>query len=417
MKRRIHRLMIVTVSFIVFACGCQPTPVRLKESQVNSTFPHSSELPFDAYMEKTRQMVEQTREDLEDLNGPGRAEIIGANTPFELVPDPAWYPQNDDGKFANGVLLIHGLSDSPYHMRQIGNHLRDKGFLVRAMLLPGHGTVPGDLISVRYEEWIKAVRYGVQRMAPRVERLFVAGFSTGGALGVYHSLVYDDIQGLLLFSPALAVKSPMAFLAPLVSFVKTWLGKEDDLDFAKYESFTTNAGAQIYKLTQAIDQLVEEKGKRLSIPVFTALSHEDATVDAEYYIKFFENYVTHPQSRVLLYTSRPLPELAGNSRVELLNSRVDKEDGRPIVNFAHTSITLPPHDPHYGNQGEYRNCLHYGRSSEERRICLSGKALVLGEKGSKDPESRKKYETLQRLTYNPLYEDMMDRMDSFLLLD
>ncbi len=317
--------MIVTVSFLFFVGCCRPTPVRLKESKINSTFPHGPELPFGAYVEKTRQMVEKTRVDLDGPDRGGRAKIIAANTPFELVPDPEYHPKNADGKFANGVLLVHGLSDSPYRMRQIGNHLRDKGFLVRAILLPGDGTVPGDLISVKYEEWIKAVRYGVQRTAPRVERFFVAGFSTGGALGVYHSLVSDDIQGLLLFSPALGV-NPMAFLTPWISPVMTWLDREDDLDFAKYGSFTCNAAAQIYKLTQTIDHLVKKEGKRLTIPVFTALSYEDATADAEYFIDFFNSYVTHPQSRVLLYTAKPLPELAANPRVEQVISRVDTGD-------------------------------------------------------------------------------------------
>lgn len=406
MKPRIRWLVIVIVSFVFLAGCCRPIPVRLEESMANSTFPHSPELPFGVYVEKTRQMVEKTRQ---DLDGPDRAGIIAANTPFELVPDPTCHPKNADGKFDNGVLLIHGLSDSPYHMRQIGNHLRGKGFWVRAILLPGHGTVPGDLISVKYGEWIKAVRYGVKGMAPRVERLFVAGFSTGATLGVYHSLVSDDIHGLLLFSPALGVDA-MAFLTPWVSSVMPWLDREDDLDFAKYESFTCNAAAQIYKLIRTIDQLVEE-GKEVTIPVFAALSYEDATADADSYLEFFTRYVTDPQSRVLLYTAKPLAKFAGDPKIDQVISRVETGDGRQIVDFAHTAITLPSHDPHYGKHGDYRNCLHYRCCSAKRKACLEGKALVLGARTFKN---RIRYGNIQRLTYNPFYKEMTDRMDRFL---
>lgn len=411
MKRPINYLVITIVFLLVFSGCFQPEPLRLKESKLNSLFIHSLSLPFDSYIKKTRQMVEKTRV---DLKGQERGAIIAANSPFELLPDGVRYPKKNNEKFATGVLLIHGLSDSPYHMRSLGEHLRDKGFLVRAILLPGHGTVPGDLTTVTYGEWIKAVRYGVEGMKPMVDHLFIAGFSTGGALGVYESLVHDDIDGLLLFSPALAVRSSLAFLTPFLSLFKTWLSTEEDKDFSKYESFAMNGAAQIYSLTKVIKNLLKEQDKKITIPVFAALSYGDDTVDPKFFMDIFNSHMTNPDSRVLLYAGKPLPEFADNPRISLVNSSFNMADGAVVVDFAHTSITLPPEDPHYGKAGDYRSCLHYKMGSEKRMLCLQGKALVLGEKS---PANLRTYDNLQRLTFNPLYKEMVVEMDRFLHLD
>jgi len=411
LKRLINYLVISTVFLLLFSGCFESEPLRLKESKLNSAFIHSSSLPFDSYIKKTRNMVEKTRV---DLNGQDREAIIAANTPFEILPDEVHYPRKNNEKFVNGVLLIHGLSDSPYHMRSIGEHLRDKGFLVRAILLPGHGTVPGDLTVVTYKEWIKAVRYGVEGMKPLVDHIFIAGFSTGGALGVHESLVHDDIDGLLLFSPALAVKSSLAFLTPFLSLLKTWLATEEDKDFSKYESFALNGAAQIYRLTQTINSLLKERDKKITIPVFAALRYGDETVDADFFMDIFNRHMTHPGSRVLLYAAEPLPEFRDNPRITVVDSRVDMGNDGLIVDFAHTSITLPPEDPHYGKAGDYRSCLHYKPGSEKRRLCLQGMAQVKGEKSSANLRT---YDNLQRLTFNPLYKEMIVQMDRFLHLD
>ncbi len=408
MKQTICGFMIVSAIVLVMSGCVSPTPVRLKASTHNSTFAHDLGLPFSLYLSETKKMVEQNRVDLDRSD---RAAVVAANTPFELVPDPVFFPKNQGGMFARGVLMIHGLSDSPYHMRPIGEHLRSRGFLVRSILLPGHGTVPGDLTRVTCEEWVKAVHYGVEQMKPLVESLFIAGFSTGGSLGVYHSLVHQDVQGLLLFSPALAVKSPMAFMTPCLRHFKTWIAVEQDRDFAKYESFAMNGAAQIYRLTRAIDGQVKKTDAGCGIPVFAALSFDDDTVDAGAFMDFFNHYMTHPTSRAVLYTANSLAEFAGNPRVTQVNSHLDMGDRGLIVDFAHTAITLPPGDAHYGKNGDYRNCLHYRPGSDQRMRCQSA---CVPTKGEKSAGNLKKYDPLQRLTYNPLYDDMVIEMDRFL---
>lgn len=56
-----------------------------------------------------------------------------------------------------GCLFIHGFMGSAAEMRLMGEYLAEKGFTVSGPLLPGHGTEPKDLTSVKRQDWWAAV--------------------------------------------------------------------------------------------------------------------------------------------------------------------------------------------------------------------------------------------------------------------
>ena len=110
-------------------------------------------------------------------------DAVNARLPFELIPDDADCEGGAlrDGKPTRAVLLIHGLMDSAFVMRDLGERFKKECFLVRAILLPGHGTVPGDLLSVSMQDWIEATHAGVQSFADLdLDALYLVGFSLGG---------------------------------------------------------------------------------------------------------------------------------------------------------------------------------------------------------------------------------------------
>ena len=51
-----------------------------------------------------------------------------------------------DGAPRGGVLLLHGLTDSPYSLRSLGTVLVADGWRVVGLRLPGHGTAPSGLL-------------------------------------------------------------------------------------------------------------------------------------------------------------------------------------------------------------------------------------------------------------------------------
>ena len=145
------------------------------------------------------------------------------------------------------ILLIHGLTDSPFLFHDLAGFFYQQGFSVRTLLLPGHATAPSDLLDVSYRQWQQAARYAIERTTLDFEQVYLGGFSTGGALIFDYLLrqpdVSPNIAGLLMWSPASQAKDPLAFLAGIVDWIPglDWVNQGADTDFAKYESFAFNA--------------------------------------------------------------------------------------------------------------------------------------------------------------------------------
>lgn len=81
------------------------------------------------------------------------------------------------------VVLLHGLTDSPYSLRHVANRYREQGFVAIGMRMPAHGTVPAALTDVRGEDLMAATRLAVRearRRVPSPAPLHLVGFSNGG---------------------------------------------------------------------------------------------------------------------------------------------------------------------------------------------------------------------------------------------
>ncbi len=395
------KLKYLFLLLVILAGGCTPNHPRFQPSGRNTTFQFQGS--FQDYIEESKKIIAQGRFDLSDDN---RDKIIAANSPFELLPDEQFFPRREDGRFEKGVLLIHGLADSPYVMRPLARHLQSRGFLVRAILLPGHGTCPGDLIEVDYREWIKAAQYGINSLRKDVHHLYVGGYSTGGALSIYLAQQPTDIEGLFLLAPALEIKTNWACLTPYATYLTDWLLIHDDADSTRYESFSMNSVTQIYNLTQELDELIE-KGLKLSMPVFAAVSYEDIVIDPIEFIDFFKNKIVSKKSVLLVYSSNPDDFKKNDPRILVKNSSLPEEK---IHDFSHLAMTMPPDDPHYGKEGDYKNCLHYRKRSNEKKICLEDDTIGQGAISSKN----KNKGVMRRLTYHPDFYEMMDDLDLFL---
>ena len=55
-------------------------------------------------------------------------------------------------KPVGGVLLLHGMSDSPYSLRALGETLNRHDYWAIGLRLPGHGTAPSGLKSISWQE-------------------------------------------------------------------------------------------------------------------------------------------------------------------------------------------------------------------------------------------------------------------------
>jgi len=351
---------------------------------------------FSEYLLKTPELIAQYRLDLDD-NNPGK--IITANSPFELRPDkPA----------KTGILLIHGLYGSPFWMRDLGEHFYNKGCLVRSILLPGHGTAPGDLLHMNYEAWLAAAKYGIESFSQEVEEIILIGYSTGGLLAMYHALQNEKIDALILFAPALKIRNKFAHHANIHKLISwayepaKWLKHVPETDYAKYESLTFDSIHQVYLLGKKIVSM--HKKHSFKVPIYICLSKDDAIIDSDFTLNFF-NQLKNPQHRLRNYTTELTQ--ASDPRIVNISSAIPEKH---IINFSHTCITNSPHNPHYGIHGDYQDFQHYQMRLGKRHLKKIQDETYLG---AVSKENLKKYH-MRRLTYNPDFENMLASFDAFL---
>lgn len=369
---------------------------RHRPSGVNSHFA-CADLAFAEYVFRTREMLRQCHAGKDALE-----KIVSGNAPFELLPSGD-FQKGQDKPYRRGVLLIHGLSDSPYHMRHLAAFFQRNGFRVMAVLLPGHGTQPGDLLEVRWQEWAKVVSYGADCLAAEVDELYLAGYSAGGALSVLQASQDERVRGLFLFSPAFEITSLAAWanLHKLYSWLTpkaAWLSVHPDYDLFKYESFCKNAAAQMYRLTRALPQ------HALAIPVFAVASADDATVFSAATLRFMQR-ARHPANKLVWYATEKIVQ----NNIEWVSSSLPEKH---ILCSSHTAIVLPPEDAHYGVSGGYANCLHYlPHDPQGYAACMAQtKEVWHGEIHSRNL----KQGLVRRLMYNPHYAAMEDSLKQFI---
>jgi len=220
--------------------------------------------------------------------------------------DPGRWPVNWNRSFVLpadkpefGVLLLHGMSDSPYSLRSVGQLLHERGAYVIGLRIPGHGQAPSGLLHVEWEDMAAAVRLAMIELREKSDNssLYIVGYSNGGALAVQYALdsVADRsltaVDGLILMSPEIGI-SKLAVLAEWQLRLGSLLGHEKlawssllpEYDPWKYGSFALNAGKEAYRITQQIQRQISVQTKAGTLdrmpPILAFQSVVDATVTA-----------------------------------------------------------------------------------------------------------------------------------------
>lgn len=392
----------------LFSTEVLPLNARHNSSGLNSRF-NGGQLSFSDYVATSLEMVRKIRKnDKPDTSN----KVIAGNAPFELEPHGSAF-SGKQKKYRRGILLTHGLSDSPYFMRYLARDFQENGFRVMAVLLPGHGTQPGDLLDVTWQEWEMAVAYGTDRLAAEVDEVYLGGYSAGGALSILQSLHDKRVLGLYLFAPALeiACRAAYANMHKIISWLlprHKWVYIKPDKDLYKYESFAKNTAAQMYALTRALNLQLQKHP--VLIPIFAVASEDDKTVCTKAIIKFMAQQA-NPSNRLVLYTTEE-KKILQNTASEYIEWVYSVMPEQGVLSSAHTAILLPSSDEHYGTQGDYVNCVHYFPEHMDKYIaCKKSHATSwLGELTEKNLQTG----IVRRLMYNPNFGAMINSLRQFM---
>ncbi|RSK70927.1 alpha/beta hydrolase [Enterobacter huaxiensis] len=373
-----------------------------------------------------------------------------ANRSFVLMPE---------GTPRGAVVLLHGLTDSPYSVKHIARDYQQKGFVAVVPRLPGHGTAPGALTNVDWEMWQAATRLAVReatRLAGDEVPLHLVGYSNGGALALKYALDALDSptlrkpQQLVLLSPMVGVTAFARFAgfaglpAILPAFAKAaWLNIAPEYNPYKYNSFPVNAARQSWLLTQALQQQLSRDARENKLaalpPVLAFQSVMDSTVSTRAVVTELFDQLPKNDSELVVFdinqaaSFRPLfkpsswtaltdllPAAQRRYGVTVItNARADgfetvakitpadstQEKIMPlqvaypqdVYSLSHVAVPFPPDDDLYGRDPQIKN--RYGISLGT--IALWGETSVLSV-GK---------EALMRVTSNPFYGYMVERIN------
>jgi esterase/lipase/1-acyl-sn-glycerol-3-phosphate acyltransferase len=116
-----------------------------------------------------------------------------------------------------GIVLCHGYLAAPAEVQLLANHLHGVGFPVYGVRLKGHGTVPGQLSGVAWQDWLASFDRAYAVMKHSCRHVVLAGFSAGALLALLVAARRASaIAGAVAINPAFALVDPKSRLVPAV---------------------------------------------------------------------------------------------------------------------------------------------------------------------------------------------------------
>jgi carboxylesterase len=92
--------------------------------------------------------------------------------------------------------FINGFTASPSEVYPVARLIyQQTGYTVSGPLLPGHGCTPQEMNQTCWEDWFCRVEDEIDYLQRQHSRVFVAGLSMGGLLGLYAAGRRLDLRG------------------------------------------------------------------------------------------------------------------------------------------------------------------------------------------------------------------------------
>lgn len=355
-----------------------------------------------------------------------------------------------------GVLLLHGMSDSPYSLHAQAEYLHEKGVWVVAMRLPGHGTVPSGLISIKWQDLAAVTEIGMKRLVQKVGNrpIHIIGYSTGAPLALNYTFkALDDDRlklpsSLIFFSPAIGISKTASFavwqsrIGHLFSLPKLeWNSIAPEYDPFKYNSFAINAADQVYRVCREVQKqfdAYDSKTKHYKVfpPILSFQSIIDNTVIVSDTVNHLYKHLPKGNHTLVLFDINNnfsknllvrrkvssdievLKNTIGNNYTLDLISDINSSRGnlqlirdntiikdlplhwpKRIFSLSHVALPISANDPLYGNENAPKS-----PGIQLGHLAMYGESSVL----EMTPTA------ILRLRWNPFYQYTEERILAFL---
>lgn len=204
------------------------------------------------------------------------------------------YLKHEHGS-ARAIVLVHGLSDSPYFVSAIGDFFHfELGYNVYMPLLHFHGLRdPQGMEGVELEEWEDNVAFAIDCAKEGANHISIGGLSTGGVLSLAAASSNPSItSAMYLFSAALSLAGGFrgllgemkeillkTFLVDLLDRNKEFIGDNP----YRYSHVDLDGARELARLIKRTDTIIKgfSTEKPFPLPVFAAHSEADTTANIE----------------------------------------------------------------------------------------------------------------------------------------
>ena len=183
-----------------------------------------------------------------------------------------------------GVLVIHGFTGSPVTVKPWAEFFNQQGYTVSTPCLPGHGTTWQEMNESNWQDWYKKVEQAFIELQNTCTRIFIAGFSMGGALALKLAQIRgSEIEGLILLNASIHDRRFILKLTPLLKYIVPSI-KKGPTDIAKPNPLKHSYGRTPLKALDSLRMLwksVEKDLYLIDLPLLVAYSDNDHAVDPE----------------------------------------------------------------------------------------------------------------------------------------
>lgn len=410
----INKGFLLSIALLASGCSSQKLhpwhEIRLTQEITAQTI--DEHFTWGDYLERENKLFAEMQQKLQASHTQG-----GYRYDMQSPVNPLNMPVNWNRSFVlapqktkAGILMLHGLSDSPYSVRSLAQKLQQQGFYVIALRLPGHGTLPSGLLDVHWQDWQAAVNLAAHELQQHLQPnqpFYLMGYSNGAALAVNYSLnalenpKLPQPQKLVLLSPMIGISAfarltkPVELMGhlPLMQ-TQLWLDVQQEYNPFKYNSFPANAAWQAHRLTRHLSDTIKRLTKNSQLaqipPILTFHSVMDTTVLTSAIKENLYNYLPVNGSELVVFdinrhhslipitrksASEEMEKLFGGQSnnytlVKLANASSETRDivekrlaagaqqeqitplplafPREVVSLSHIALPFPPDDPVFG---------------------------------------------------------------------
>lgn len=182
-------------------------------------------------------------------------------------------------------LLIHGFGAAPDEVASYAEFLEKHNIASFSVRVAGHDTSPEDLATKTRFDWYESVISGLEMVKQwNTEYLLVGGLSMGGALALHIGANFQEIDGLVIFAPAIRIENPLLKLLPILRLVKKYrdVDLSDMMDLydiprRKYQREPLSAIQELLKMTKDVRNELHQ----IESPILIIHGTADKTISPE----------------------------------------------------------------------------------------------------------------------------------------